>query len=321
MSADWGNSGDYWGNTPTYDQPTYDQPTYSNTGYDNSGYDNSGYDTGSGGPVAPTQSTSSQVYPDGQGGYTDINGSQVDSTGQPITYGTNGDQYDSNGNIINKANPYAMTGNDQTVSPGGTDQNGNPTDAQGSPQGSPQGPQNPTSGNPNQQGPMGPPNPYLNGQSPNYNYPGGQNNPNGAGGGGGGAGGGGGGSGGGLLSSIFGGGSGGGSGGGGLFGGSTGSDLLTLLGVGGAMAFLPKLLNSASGGSSGTTVQAPDYSAQWKNMPALPNYSPNLAKAGTNPGMAMSSNPFGQVGQAGGIAPTLKTNSPVAPTTLFPGAQ
>ena len=139
MSADWSNSGDYWGNTPTYDQPTYDQPTYDQPTYSNTGYDNSGYDTGSGGPVAPTQSTSSQVYPDGQGGYTDINGSQVDSTGQPITYGTNGDQYDSNGNIINKANPYAMTGTDQTVSPGGTDQNGNPTDAQGNPQGNPQG--------------------------------------------------------------------------------------------------------------------------------------------------------------------------------------
>jgi hypothetical protein len=96
---------------------------------------------------------------------------------------------------------------------------------------------------------------------------------------------------------------------------------MTLLGIGGAMAFLPKLLNSASGGSSGTTVQAPDYSAQWKNMPALPNYSPNLAQAGTNPGMAMNTNPLAGVNPGGATNPGIsRSNMPVMPSsTILPG--
>ena len=78
-------------------------------------------------------SNNSQVYPDGYGGYTDINGNQVDSTGQPISYDSNGNQIDSNGNIINQASPYDYTSQDQTIAPGGYDANGNPLDANGNP--------------------------------------------------------------------------------------------------------------------------------------------------------------------------------------------
>ena len=324
MSADWGSLFDWGGDTGSTD---YSAPV---TDYSNYDYSQPTYDTSSS-PVAPTDTSAPQVYPDGQGGFTDINGNQVDSTGQPITYGSNGDQYDSNGNIINKASPFQQTANDQTISPdqqpAGYDVNGNPIDSNGNIMSNvAKGPgmmngQN-RSGGGNQIGmpgeQAGPPNPYANGQSPNYNYPGGMNNPNGSS------------SGGGLLGSLFGGGGSsgqGGSGGGGLFGGSTGSDLLTLLGVGGALAFLPKLLNSASGGSSGTTVTAPDYSAQWRNMPALPNYSPNLAQAGTNPGMAMNTNPLAGVNTQPASPGSPQASGPVSPLAaaaspiMFPGQQ
>ena len=299
MSADWGSFSDWFGGgdnsspAPTYDysQP-YSQPTYDYTNYDSTAFDPSGNYGGQ--PAYNYNNTGSTAF-DPSGNYG----------GQPAYdngYGGLGTTVDDNGNPM----------------PVGIDANGNPVDSQGNPlpmnqggtpyiNGSGQGQSGaPRYGsNPMQQ--AGPPNPYPGGQSPNYNYPGGMNNPYGTNPQQGGQSGNGG-----LLGSLFGGGGNtNGSGGGGLFGGSTGSDLLTLLGVGGALAFLPKLLNSASGGSSGTTVTAPDYSAQWRNLPALPNYTPQFAQAGTNPGMQMSANPFG------GAAPA--ASGPVAPTGLAQG--
>ena len=146
--------------------------------------DTYGTDWGDNTPVAPdntdygyTPSTDTGVYPDGSGGYTDINGNQVDSTGQPITYGTNGDQYDSNGNIINKATPYQMTPTDQTITPGGYDANGNPLDVNGNPM--QPGQQQPGQQQPGQQQPGQQPRqqPGVNNQNGN----GGGNNQNGSG--------------------------------------------------------------------------------------------------------------------------------------------
>ena len=88
-------------------------------------------------PVAPItdNSTSSQVYPDpgSPTGYSDINGNQVDSTGQPVQYDSSGQLIDSNGNVIGNAGPYQAGPNDQTITPGGYDAQGNPLDASGKP--------------------------------------------------------------------------------------------------------------------------------------------------------------------------------------------
>jgi hypothetical protein len=313
MPFDWfssednsGGGGNWWdfggsNDQPTYDYPTYEQdyPTYDYPTYeqDYPTYDQPTYDQPTYGyPTYEEDYPTYNPYPGDNGGYyppVDDNGYPMPGPGQygPTPGGGNID--DGHGGM-----PPVGAGGRSSA----------PQQNRG------------YYGQPGEQ--AGPPNPYRGGQSPNYNYPGGMNNPYPGQQQGGQQ------QGGGLLGGLFGGGNNQGGGGGGLFGGSTGSDLLTLLGVGGAMAFLPKLLNSASGGSSGTTVQAPDYSAQWRNLPALPNYSPNLAQAGTNPGMAMSSNPFGAATTTPTPAPALQAGGPVAPDmptsirgSLFPGAQ
>jgi hypothetical protein len=88
-------------------------------------------------------------------------------------------------------------------------------------------------------------------------------------------------------------------GGGGSGGGSGGgmTDLLLALGLGGAAAaFLPRLLNSADGGSSGQpTITAPNYYAQFQNaggVGALPNFNPGQ-NMGNAPGMQMATDPLG----------------------------
>ena len=93
-------------------------------------YDNST----SWGDTTPTD-TNSQIYPDpgSPTGYSDINGNQVDSTGQPVNYDSSGQLIDSNGNVIGKAGPYQAGPNDQTITPGGYDAQGNPLDASGRP--------------------------------------------------------------------------------------------------------------------------------------------------------------------------------------------
>ena len=88
--------------------------------------------------IDPTPSTSAytgvQVYPDGNGGYTDINGNMVDSTGQPLKYDSSGQLIDSNGNVVGQA-PGADSGNvnNKTFIPGAnnTDAAGNPIDPSG----------------------------------------------------------------------------------------------------------------------------------------------------------------------------------------------
>jgi hypothetical protein len=114
-----------------------DTGSWDNTGGDSQNYgvtDPSSW--GDQSPIAPTNTSSdSGVYPDpgSPTGYSDINGNQVDSTGQPVNYDSSGQLIDSNGNVIGQAGAYQTGPNDQTITPGGTDANGNPLDANGNP--------------------------------------------------------------------------------------------------------------------------------------------------------------------------------------------
>jgi hypothetical protein len=220
---------------------------------------------GGGGPVSPTQ-----VYPDGSGGFTDINGNPVSSSGDPLTYDSNGNLTNGAGDTVKTAQPYTPSSGDQTITPGGTDANGNILDAAGKPildntgtaikagsaaakalgygttaAGVVKAATGATSGS------------SLLGSLGNALGLGGNSSPGGS-----------------SLDSL----------------------LLPLLGGALAGYMLPKALGA---GSSGTTIQAPNYYDQFSNI-KLPNYNPGQQPiVGLNPGYQMT----GTVLPTGPVAP------------------
>ena len=247
----------------------------ADTGGGSSLFDPTSWFGGSSSPVDPAQyftdpstggafnSSSGTGYDNGYGGLTTNSGG-----------GYNLGAYDENGNLMPG---YQLDENNNPVYTGGTTtgpEYGQQGPAGPGTVGGTGMPQVPGTGGMQQ---AGPPNPYANGQSPNYNYPGGMNNPYGTNPQGGSTS---------LMGSLgkllgFGGGNtaqGGGS--------SSSMDwLLPLLGGAAAGYLLPKALG---GGSSGTTVVAPNYYDQFSNI-KLPSYNPGQQPiVGMNPGYQMT---------------------------------
>ena len=198
------------------------------------------------GPVAP------QIFPDGSGGFTDLNGYAVDASGNPIDYSTvkpyeplatdTTTTTDASGNLVTKdANGNLVTGNQS----GGYDAAGNPIASTAKTTAAAIAAQQgagilPSGGNTA-------PSSSLFGNLGKTLFGGGNTTP----------------------------------------GGSSSTDwLLPLLGGAAAGYLLPKIA-SGFGGGNAPTVQAPNYLDQFQNIKA-PSYAPLPAiQVGQNPGMNM----------------------------------
>ena len=85
-------------------------------------YDPSTQNSGVSNSSDPISGQSQNVYPDGNGGWTNLNGDQVDpKTGNTLTYLANGDLYDpTTKTVVNSATPYVASSQDTNIIPGDT---------------------------------------------------------------------------------------------------------------------------------------------------------------------------------------------------------